>query len=59
MMDTCAGGIIFQKGFDPSAQDDPMVVLVQLTTATNDPVHGDVGKKSHFGLRDGHKFQVR
>ena len=32
---------------------------VQLATVTDDPVHGDVGKKSHFGLRDGRKFQVR
>ena len=32
---------------------------VQLATATDDPVHGNAGKKSHFGLRDGRKFQVR
>ena len=32
---------------------------MQLSTATDDPVHGDAGKKSHFGLRDGRKFQVR
>ena len=29
------------------------------STATDDPVHGDAGKKSCFGLRDGRKFQVR
>ena len=32
---------------------------VQLSTATDDPVHGDAGKKSCFGLRDGRKFRVR
>ena len=30
-----------------------------LSTATDDPVNGDAGKKSCFGLRDGRKFQVR
>ena len=32
---------------------------VRLSTATDDLVHGDAGKKSCFGLRDGRKFQVR
>ena len=32
---------------------------MRLSTATDDPVHGDAGKKSCFGLRDGRKFQVR
>ena len=32
---------------------------MQLATATDDPVHGDAGKRTHFGLRDGRKFQVR
>ena len=32
---------------------------MQLSTATDDLVHGDAGKKSCFGLRDGRKFQVR
>ena len=32
---------------------------VQLATAKDDPVHGDVGKRSHFDLRDGRKFEVR
>ena len=59
MMDTCAGVSIFLRGFDQSAMDDPTVAPVQLATATDDPVHGDAGKKSHFGLRDGRKFQVR
>ena len=59
MMDTCAGGSIFPRGFDQSAVDDPTVAPVQLATATDDPVHGNAGKKSHFGLRDGRKFQVR
>ena len=59
MMDTCAAGSIFPRGFDQSAVDDPTVAPVQLATATDDPVHGDAGKKSHFGLRDGRKFQVR
>ena len=45
--------------FDQSATDDPTVAPVQLATATDDPVHGDAGKKSHFGFRDGRKFQVR
>ena len=32
---------------------------MRLSTATDDPVHGDAGKNSCFGLRDGCKFQVR
>ena len=32
---------------------------MRLSTATDDPVNGDAGKKSCSGLRDGHKFQVR
>ena len=66
MMDTCAGASIFQRGFDQSATDDSKVVPVQLSTAADDlstaaddPVHGNAGKKSCFGLRDGRKFQVR
>ena len=59
MMDTCAGGSIFPRGFDQGDQDFPTVSPVQLATATDDPVHGDVGKRSHFGLRDGRQFQVR
>ena len=54
MMDTCAGASIFPRSFDQSATDDSTVA-----TATDDPVHGDAGKKSCFGLRDGRKFQVR
>ena len=49
----------FPRGCDQSALDDPTVAPVQLATATDDPVYGDVGKKSHFGLRDGRQFQVR
>ena len=59
MMETCAGGSIFPRGFDQGATDDPTVAPVQLATETDDPVYGDAGKKSHFGLRDGRKFQVR
>ena len=59
MMDTCAGGSIFPRGFDQSARDDPTVAPVQLATASDDLVHRDAGKRSHFGLRDGRKFQVR
>ena len=58
-MDTCAGVSIFLRGFDQSATDDSTVAPVGLSTATDDAVHGDAGKKSHFGLRDGRKFQVR
>ena len=50
MMDTCAGASIFPRGFDQSATDDSTVAPGQLSTATDDPVHGDAGKKSHFGL---------
>ena len=32
---------------------------MQLVTSKDDPVHGDVGKRSHFDLRDGRKFEVR
>ena len=49
----------FARGFDQSATDDSTVAPVRLSTTTDDPVHGDVGKKSCFGLRDGRKFQVR
>ena len=59
MTDTCALGSSFPRGFDQGAEDDPTVAPVQLATATDDPVHGDVGKISHFGLRDGLKLQVR
>ena len=59
MMDTCAGASIFPRGFDQSATDDSTVAPVRPSTATDDPVHGDAGKKSCFGLRDGRKFQVR
>ena len=59
MMDTCAGASIFPRGFDQSATDDSTVAPVRLSTATDDPVHGDAGKNSCFGLRDGRKFQVR
>ena len=60
MMDTCAGAIIFARGFDESATDDGSTVApVQLSTATDDLVHGDAGTKSCFGLRDGRKFEVR
>ena len=58
-MDTCAGGSTFPRGFDQGAQDDPTVAPVQLATAKDDPVHGDVGKRSHFDLRDGRNFEVR
>ena len=32
---------------------------MRLSTATDEPVHGDAGKKSSSGLRDCRKFQVR
>ena len=35
MMDTCAGGSIFPRGFDLSVMDDPTVAPVQLATATD------------------------
>ena len=57
-MDTCPGASIFTRGFDQSATDDSTVAPVRLSTATDDPVHGDAGNKSCFGLRDGRKFQV-
>ena len=44
MMDMCAGGSIFPRGFDQGAQDDPTVQTVQLETAKDDPVHGDVAR---------------
>ena len=59
MMDTCAGASIFPRGFGQNAADDSTLAPVRLSTATHDPVHGDAGKKSCFGLRDGRKFQVR
>ena len=59
MMDTCAGASIFPRGFDQNATDDSTVAPVRLSTATDDPVNGDAGKKSCFGLRDGRNLQVR
>ena len=59
MVDTCAGASIFPRGFDWSATDASTVAPVRLSRATDDPVHGDPGKKSCLGLRDGRKFQVR
>ena len=58
MMDTCAGGGICPRGSDQTAQNDTTVVTMQLVTAPDDPVHGNVGK-SHFGSRDGRKLQVQ
>ena len=58
-MDSCACASIFARGFDQSATDDSTVAPVQLSTATDEPVHRDAGKKSCFGSRDGRKFQVR
>ena len=52
MMDTCAVASIFPRGFDKNATDDSTVAPVTLLTATDDPVNGDAGKKSCFGLRD-------
>ena len=59
MMDTCAGASIFPRSFVQNATDDSTVEPVRHSTATDDPVNGDAGKKSCFGLRDGRKFQVR
>ena len=59
VMDTCAGASIFPRGFDQSATADSTVAPERLSTTTDDPVHGDAGKTSCFGLRDGRKFQVR
>ena len=59
MLDTCAGASIFPRGFDQRATDDSKVAPVRLSTATDDPVHGDAGKKSCFVLRDGRKLQFR
>ena len=58
-MDTCAGASIFPRVFDQNDTDDSTVAPVRLSTATDDPVHGDAGKESCFGLRDGRKFLVR
>ena len=58
-MDTCAGASICPRGFDRSVTDDSTVAPLRLSTETDDPVHGDAGKKLCFGFRDGRKFQVR
>ena len=46
----------FPIGFDQSATHDLTVAPERHTTATDDPVHEDAGKKPCFGLRDGRKF---
>ena len=43
MMDTCAGARFFPRGIDQSATDDSTVAPVQLSTAKDDPVHGNAG----------------
>ena len=58
MMDTYAGASICPRDFDQSATDDSTVAPVRHSTARDDPVHRDAGKKSCFGPRDGRKFQV-
>ena len=40
----------FPRGFDQNATDDSTVAPVRLSTATDDPVNGDAGKKSCFWL---------
>ena len=46
MMDTCAGASICPRGFDQSTTDELTVAPARFLTATDDPVHGDAGKKS-------------
>ena len=46
------------RGSDQTAQNDTMVVTMQLVMAMDDPARGNVGK-SHFGSRDGRKLQVQ
>ena len=58
MIDTCVGGGICPRGSDRTAQKDTTAATVQLVTAPDDPAHGHVGK-THYGLRDGRKLQVR
>ena len=48
MMDTYAGANIPPRGFDQSATDDSTVAPVQLSTATDDPMHGKCGKEIRF-----------
>ena len=47
MMDTCAGASIFPSDFDQNATDDSVAPL-RLSTATDDPVHGDAGREIMF-----------
>ena len=58
MWDKCAGGGICPRGSDQTAQKDTTAATMQLVTAPDDPVHGNVGK-SHFGSRNGRKLQVQ
>ena len=50
---------MFSRGFDPAAEDDSTVGPLRLATATDDPVVGDSGKQSRFGLQDGRQVTVR
>ena len=59
MIDTCAGGSVFPQGFDSIAKPDSSIAPVTLTTATNDPVHAKIGRKSHFEIQDGKQLTVR
>ena len=54
MMDTCAGGGIWPRGSDQTAQRDT-TVTTQFATALDDSAHGNVDE-THF---ENHKFQVR
>ena len=44
MWDNCAGGGICRRGSDQTAQNDTTATTMQLATAQDDPVHGNVGK---------------
>ena len=50
MMDTCASASIFPRRFDQSAPDDSTVAPVQLSRATDDPVHDAMRQVSVFPL---------
>ncbi|CAK0882790.1 unnamed protein product [Prorocentrum cordatum] len=47
------------RGFDPAAWGDSTVGPARLATATDDPVVGDSGKQSRFGLQGGRQVTAR
>ena len=58
MVDTGAGSSVFPAGFSPETAPDPTRRPVTLTTATDESIRLQGGKKSTFTLDSGDKVQI-